>query len=155
LPAIVQRIVDNQSLPIDSGAFYVISPTEIRVSLNTSLDTPIPAVLDTTTLYLYNHDTPDFSPFLNVTVPKTNIKGNTNIAIDQQATVMNESEIEYWFNNVFDDPKTDLSVRGDSTIYLSSLHYKAHIEKTIQISALDYLSGFGIQVSALVFLIHL
>lgn len=127
------------------------------VSLETMLDTPIPAVIDETTLFLYNSATQegdDFTPFLNISIPSTHISKDTSIFINNQtATVTNETELEYWFNRVFDDPQVDLSVRGDTTIHLSSLHYGAHIDKTVEFNSLDYLRGLSITVSIHIFCI--
>ncbi|KAH6659311.1 hypothetical protein BKA67DRAFT_544101 [Truncatella angustata] len=151
LPAIVQRIVNNQSLPVNGGAFLALSPTEMMVSLDTSLDTPLPASLDPTTLFLYNHETIDFSPFLNVTLPAVHINGNTDVTVvNQTVTITNQTELEYWFNNIFDDATTDLSVRGDSTVRLGALHSNAHIDKTLEVSSLNQLNGFGIQDLSLI-----
>ncbi|KAI0174958.1 hypothetical protein BJ166DRAFT_606895 [Pestalotiopsis sp. NC0098] len=148
LPAIVRRIVSDQTLPVYSGTFVAMTPEKLMVSLETMLDTPIPAVIDETTLFLYNSATQegdDFTPFLNISIPSTHISKDTSIFINNQtATVTNETELEYWFNRVFDDPQVDLSVRGDTTIHLSSLHYGAHIDKTVEFNSLDYLRGLSI-----------
>lgn len=148
LPAIVRKIVSDQTLPVYSGTFVALTPETLMVSLETSLDTPIPAVIDETTLFLYNSETQegsDFTPFLNISIPSTHISKDTSIFINNQtATVTNETELEYWFNRVFDDPRVDLSVRGDTTIHLSSLHYGAHIDKTVEFASLDYLAGLSI-----------
>ncbi|KAK9776814.1 hypothetical protein AB5N19_10692 [Seiridium cardinale] len=152
LPAIVQRIVDNQSLPISGGAFIVLSPTQMMISLDTSLDTPIPAELDPLTLQLYNHGTPDFSPFLDLDLPEVHINGNTDIkVVNQTVTVINQTELESWFDNIFDQPVTDLSVRGDGTVHLGALHANAYIDKTVQVRSLNELSGFGIQDLSLIY----
>lgn len=152
LPAIVQDIVDNQSLPVNGGAFLALSSTQMMVSLDTALDTPLPADLDALTLSLYNHETPDFSPFLSVDLPAVHINGNTDISVvNQTCTIMNQTELEYWFNNVFDQANTGLSVRGDSTVHLGALHSKAHIDKTVDVSSLNQLSGFGIEDLSLVY----
>lgn len=147
----MRKIVSDQTLPVYSGTFVALTPETLMVSLETSLDTPIPAVIDETTLFLYNSETQegsDFTPFLNISIPSTHISKDTSIFINNQtATVTNETELEYWFNRVFDDPRVDLSVRGDTTIHLSSLHYGAHIDKTVEFASLDYLAGLSITVS--------
>jgi hypothetical protein len=148
----VQRIVNDQSLPVNGGSFLAISPTQMMVSLDTALDTPLPADLDPVTLQLYNHDTPDFSPFLDIQLPKVHISGNTNIVVtNQTVTIINQTELEYWFNNVFDDANTTLSVRGDAMIHLGALHSYASIDKTLEIASLNQLSGFGIQDLSLIY----
>ncbi|KAI1857642.1 hypothetical protein JX265_011057 [Neoarthrinium moseri] len=145
LPAIVQRIVDDQSMPVKGGAFVANSPTELTVSLETSLNTPLPARIDPLTLFLYNKGTPEFSPFLNLTLPEQYLKGDTPIIVtNQTVTITNDTELISWFDNVFNLPQVDLSVRGDSTVHLGALHSNAHIDKTISVQSLNQLNGFGI-----------
>ncbi|KAI1342713.1 hypothetical protein F5Y15DRAFT_313206 [Xylariaceae sp. FL0016] len=146
IPAIVQRIVKSQALPVNGGAFIVVSPTELNVSLSTELDTPLPAVIDPTTLFLYNKDTPDYSPFLNITLPKQHVDGKTEVNVDGQIVqITNETELIKWFNNVWDLPQTELSVKGKSKVHLGALKSTANIKKTVEVSSLNQLSGFGIE----------
>ncbi|KAI0477339.1 hypothetical protein GGR56DRAFT_402696 [Xylariaceae sp. FL0804] len=146
IPAIVQRIVSQQALPVNGGSFIAISPNQLNVSLSTSLNTPLPAVIEPTTLFLYNKNTTDFSPFLNITLPKQHVDGKTTVNVDGQVvTITNETELVKWFNNVFDLAESDLSVRGKSSVHLGALHSKAKIDKTVEVQSLNQLSGFGIQ----------
>ncbi|CAJ2510230.1 Uu.00g061300.m01.CDS01 [Anthostomella pinea] len=146
IPAIVRNIVSKQSLPINGGTFRALSATQLSVSLSTELNTPLPADLDATTLFLYNKDTPEFTPFLNITLPKQHIDGKTDVVVSNQTvTITNETELVSWFSKVFDQPDVQLSVRGDATVRLGKLHSKAHIDKTVTASSLNQLSGFGIE----------
>ncbi|KAI1842439.1 hypothetical protein JX265_010402 [Neoarthrinium moseri] len=152
LPAIVQRIVDNQGLPVNGGSFLTLSPTQMMVSLSTSLNTPLPADIDATTLYLYNHGTASFSPFGSLILPASHVNHDTEILIvNQTVTVTNQTELEYWLNHVFDDPTVELSVRGDATVHLGALHSNAHIDKTVTVASLDKLRGFEIKSLSLVY----
>ncbi|KAK8022826.1 hypothetical protein PG993_013593 [Apiospora rasikravindrae] len=151
LPAIVQRIVDDQSLPIKGGAFLCLSPTQMMISLETSLKTPLAARIDPLTMFLYNKETPEFSPFLNLTLPEQKLDGETAIVVtNRTVTITDEKELITWFDSVWDKPKTELSVRGDSTVHLGALHSKVHLEKTVEVNSLNQLSGFGIQDLSLV-----
>lgn len=146
IPAIVKNIVNDQTLPVNSGTFQAVSPTQLLVSLDTSLNTPLAADLDAMTMFLYNHDTPDFSPFLNITIPKSHVYHETPVSVtNQTATITNETELVKFFSNVFDQSTVALSVRGDTTVHLGALHYGAHLDKTVDASALNQLSGFGIK----------
>lgn len=146
MPAIVQRILDNQAMPVYGGAFIAVSSKELNVSITTSLDTPLPANIDPVTLFMYNAETPEFSPFVNITLPQMHVDGETEINIPgQTVAITNETELIYWFSNVFDNPKVQLSTRGDSVVRLGALHSNAHIQKTVEVSSLNKLSGFGIQ----------
>ncbi len=133
-------------MPVNGGSFVAVSPTQLRISLSTLLDTPLPADIDSTTLYLYNKNGDDFSPFVHVTLPELRIDGETNVIIkDQTVTVTNETELVAWFGRVFDQPTVELSNRGDPTIHLGVLQYGAHIDKTVEVNSLNQLKGFGIE----------
>lgn len=152
LPAIVQRIVDDQGLPIKGGAFLCLSPTQMMISLETSLRTPLAARIDPLTMFLYNRATPGaFSPFLNLTLPGQTLDGETAIVVtNRTVTITNETELTTWFDSVWDKPRTELSVRGDSTVHLGALHSRVHLEKTVTVDSLNQLSGFGIESLSLI-----
>ncbi|TGJ80104.1 hypothetical protein E0Z10_g8665 [Xylaria hypoxylon] len=152
IPAITQGIVDNQKLPIVRGTFQALSPTQLSVSLETELDTPLPADLDPTTLFVYNKDTPDYSPFINITLPKIHANHKTPVMITNQiVTVTNETELLRWFDRVFDLPNVELSVKGKTTVHLGALKMTSNIGKTIKTTSLNHLEGFGITNLRLVF----
>ncbi|EFY85238.1 hypothetical protein J3459_016301 [Metarhizium acridum] len=146
IPAIVQAIVKGQSLPILSGRLDVVSGTEMKLALNTSLNTPLPARITDLTLYLYNRDIKPYSPFANLTVGGQKLNGNTKIAIKEQiVTITNQSELLGWLGHVFDQDKVDLSVRGSPTIYLGALKTDTRLDTTVQLPGLQQLSGLGIK----------
>ncbi|GAW19267.1 hypothetical protein ANO14919_087530 [Xylariales sp. No.14919] len=152
IPAITQDIVDNQKLPIVGGAFYAVSPTQLSVSLNTELDTPLAADLDPTTLYVYNKGTPDYSPFINVTLPKIHVNHKTPVVFTNQTVmVTNETELVKWFDQVFDLPDVELSVKGKAKVHLGALQMTSSISKTIKAASLNHLEGFGITSLRLIF----
>ncbi|KAI0166456.1 hypothetical protein GGR57DRAFT_446789 [Xylariaceae sp. FL1272] len=152
IPAITQSIVNSQGLPVLGGTFQAISPTQLKVSLMTQLNTPLAADLDPTILYLYNKETPDYSPFINITLPGQHVNHKTPVqVVDQTATITNQSELIKWFNGIFDNPQVDISVKGKTKVHLGALHSTAHIDKTIETKALNSLSGFGITDLKLVY----
>lgn len=137
--------MEHQKLPIIGGTFLALSPTQLSVTLETQLDTPLAADLDPTNLFVFNKDTPDYSPFLNVTLPKLHVNHKTPVKItNQTVTVTNQTELVKWFDHIFDDEKTEISVKGKTTVHLGALHMGANIDKSIEVSALNYLNGFGI-----------
>ncbi|KAI0539878.1 hypothetical protein GGR58DRAFT_204426 [Xylaria digitata] len=152
IPAITQDIVDSQKLPIMGGAFRALSPTQLSVSLETELDTPLAASLDPTNLFVYNKDTPDYSPFFNVTLPKIHANHKTSVVVtNQTVTVTNETELVKWFDQVFDLPEVELSVKGKAMVHLGALKMSSNIGKTIKAASLNYLEGFGITRVRLMF----
>ncbi|KAF4951246.1 hypothetical protein FSARC_12973 [Fusarium sarcochroum] len=146
VPAIVQSILNSQKLPIDGGALQVLSPTEVNMSILTSLDTPLAAILKPVDLYLYNKETQPFSSFLKLRFPERHINHKTELSITNQTLlVMNETELLIWFNRFFDEPKVELSLEGKPEIHLSSLKYHRSLKKTIEIPSLTYLDGFALK----------
>lgn len=137
-------------MPVNGGSLIALTPTQLKISLDTALDTPLPADIDPTTLFLYNKNGDQFAPFVNVTLPPLHVDGDTDIVVkDQIVTITNETELIKWFEDVFDNPTVDLSTRGDSTVHLGKLHYGAHIEKTVTVNSLNKLEGFGIETMQL------
>ncbi|KAI1111578.1 hypothetical protein F5Y14DRAFT_307964 [Nemania sp. NC0429] len=152
IPAITQDIVSSQGLPIMGGEFHALSPTELSVSLQTQLDTPLAADLDPTTLSIYNKETPDFSPFISVVLPKLHVNHKTPVVITNQTVkVTNETELVKWFDQVFDLPKVGLSVKGKPTVHLGALKMTTSLDKTIETKSLNGLNGFGIASLRLVY----
>ncbi|KAJ1334162.1 DUF3712 domain-containing protein [Microdochium nivale] len=150
LPAIVQDIVGKQSLPVNGGSLIAVSPTEMRMTLKTVLDTPLGADLDAINLFLFNNDTPDFTPFTNLTFPPQHVKGYTEVNVQEQiVTVTNSEEMIKFFNKVFDQEEVELSVRGDTVVRLGALNAPAHIDKTVKVKALNKLQGFAVTDLAL------
>ncbi|UNI15419.1 hypothetical protein JDV02_001954 [Purpureocillium takamizusanense] len=145
VPAIVQAILNSQDLPVHSGALQALTPERTILSLNTSLDTPLPVNIDTLPLYLYNHDTEPYSPFVTLTLPKQRVSGDTPAIITNQTVVVaNETELVRWFDRVFVQDEVELSVRADPTIHLGELTSTPHLDKTIKLPGLNNLKGFGI-----------
>ncbi|KXJ91722.1 hypothetical protein Micbo1qcDRAFT_174755 [Microdochium bolleyi] len=145
LPAIVQDIVSKQEMPVKGGSLIALSPTELRMTLKTVLDTPLGADLDPINLYLYNKDTPQYTPFTNLTIPGQHVKGYTEVNVaEQTVTVSNGDEMIKFFNKVFDQEEVELSVRGDTTVRLGALSAPAHIDKTVKVKALNKLQGFAV-----------
>ncbi|KAI0433979.1 hypothetical protein F5Y09DRAFT_297417 [Xylaria sp. FL1042] len=152
IPAITQDIVTSQKLPVISGTFSALSPTQLSVTLETQLDTPLAADIDPTTLEVYNKGTPDYSPFINITLPKIHADHKTPVIVtNQTVTVTNQTELIKFFDQIFDKPESELSVKGKTTVHLGALHMGAHISKTITAASLNYLSGFGITSLRLIF----
>ncbi|KAH7039679.1 uncharacterized protein B0I36DRAFT_343538 [Microdochium trichocladiopsis] len=145
LPAIVQDIVGKQEMPVLGGSLIALSPTQMKMTLKTSLDTPLAADLDPVDLYLYNKNTTQYTPFTNLTIPPQHINHYTEVDVTEQTvTISNLDELIKFFNNVFDEEEVELSVRGDTTVHLGALNAPAHIDKTVTVKALNKLKGFAV-----------
>lgn len=145
IPAIVQAIINGQGLPIQGGYVQVDTATQLYLGINTSLNTPLPARIDNTTLDLFNRKTQPFTPFANITIAGQKLKGDTKIIVPPQlVSVLNESELISWFDKVFSQDKVDLSVRGRPSVFLGAIEQTANINKDITLPGLRKFAGFGI-----------
>lgn len=145
LPAIIQLLVNKAHLPIYGGAFLAKSPTTAIVSIDTELNIPsgIKAVLDPITLYIYNKNTTQYSPFLGLHLAKTYLDGDTVVNVTEKlVTILNQTEMESWFEGVFKNAETALSVKGSTTAHLGALKSQVNIDKTQKIPTLNSLAGF-------------
>lgn len=133
-------------MPVLGGSLLAVSPTQLKMTLKTALDTPLGAELDPIDLYLYNQDTSVYSPFTNLTIPSQYVQHYTEVTVPEQTvTVSNMDEMIKFFNMVFDQKEASLSIRGDTTVHLGALSAPAHIDKTVTLAALDKLQGFAVQ----------
>lgn len=152
VPAIVQSIMNSQNLPMEGGILEVVSATQFKLAINTSLDAPLPARLSEFSVDLYNKETIPFSPFTNLTIPGQKINGNTKLIIPSQVvTIKNETELDRWFDQVFDLETVDLSITGRPTVYLGALSSTPDLDKTTSMPGLNRLSGFSIMDLKVVF----
>ncbi|VUC27316.1 unnamed protein product [Clonostachys rosea] len=146
IPAIVQKIVNNQSLPVESGLIRAVSPDELFITLKTSLDTPLPATINPFELSLYNKDSGDPSSFVNIQLPKTKVNHNTTVTVEEQTVkVLNENQLVWWFSNIFDQAETELSLSGQPKVSLGALNYQPKMDLTVNVPALNRLQGFTVE----------
>ncbi|KAF4340279.1 hypothetical protein FBEOM_5790 [Fusarium beomiforme] len=146
IPAIVQDILNDQKLPIYGGALQVMSPSEVNMSIDTQLKTPIAATLKPTDLFLYSKETKPISSFFKLEFPEVHIHSHTNVSVTNQTLkVTNETELTKWFNVFFDKPDAELSLHGKPEIKLGSLSYHRSLKKTVDIPSLNYLDGFALK----------
>lgn len=137
--------MSKQALPISGGALVVLGPDLVNISLYTSLDVPLPVSIDTTSLHLYNKDTPDYSPFINVTLAGQAVSGKTEISVvNQTQPLANESETIRWLGEVVDGNEVDVSLRSIVPIRLGALYFTPLLEKTLTLPGLRKLAGMNI-----------
>ena len=119
----------------------------LRVNLNSSFTTPLPAKTNNFTMYLYNKDPPEFSPWLHLNIPALDLHGETPFHVqDQMQTITNGSEFTDWFGRFFDQEEITLDVRGSgATISLGVLESHPVLDKEIKFKGLNRLDGLAIQ----------
>lgn len=152
LPAIVQLIVNQQPLPVLGGDFLFQTPDTMLVNLNSSFTSPLPASIEPFTLQLYNRDSPTFSPWLSMRLPKTSINGKTQIHVfDQIQNVTNGTEFVKWFGRFVDQEEVTLDVRAENTsIHLGVLESRPVLDKSITIKGLNLHRGIRLDHAQLV-----
>uniref|UniRef100_A0A0D2YAU2 Uncharacterized protein n=1 Tax=Fusarium oxysporum (strain Fo5176) TaxID=660025 RepID=A0A0D2YAU2_FUSOF len=140
------HVRDEKVAPGPTKWQKVISPTEVNMSIETQLKTPIAATLKPVDLFLYSKETKPVSSFFKLQFPETHIKSHTNVTITNQTLlVTNETELTKWFNVFFDKPDAELSLEGKPEIRLGSLKYHRSLKKTVDIASLNYLDGFALK----------
>lgn len=144
----MQKIVNDQSLPINSGMFRAHSPDELIVSIDTSLDTPLGVDIDPVDLSLSRpgEDGEEHDPFIKLRLPGQHVDGKTEINVtNQTVTIDSQEELIAWFTQVFDKKEVLLGVRASPKVKLGTLDYKPSLKKTLEVPALNALEGFGVQ----------
>ncbi|KAG6020062.1 hypothetical protein E4U41_002983, partial [Claviceps citrina] len=155
LPAVVQNIINSQTLPVERGRMDCISATQFRLALNTSLDAPMPARIGEFTLGLHNRDTSSSSPsppFANITIAGQMINGHTKVVVPSQLlTIQNETELVHYLDQVLNSKEVQLTVDGRPKVHLGALSSTARIDKTISMPALNKFAGLAITDMRMVF----
>lgn len=153
LPFVVQALVDKANLKIYGGAFLANTADTAVVSISTALDIPpgIQAYIDPLTLYLYDKNDSNHSPFLGLDLARTDLKGHTDVSVDNQVvTITNQTAMVTWLGGVFKNAKTPMSVKGSTTVHVGALKLHVNLDKTQEIDTLDNLNGFDFGTLALV-----
>ncbi|KHN93920.1 uncharacterized protein MAM_08227 [Metarhizium album ARSEF 1941] len=146
IPAIIQAIVGGQGLPITDGRLDCVSGTQMKLAINTSINTPLPARMTELPLWLYNKDTKPFSPWARLNITGQRLKGDTKIVVkDQLVTISNQSEFVNWVSHIFDEENVDLSFRGNTAVFLGKIEANTHLDKSVQLPGLRKLSGLSIE----------
>ncbi|KAI1815077.1 hypothetical protein GGS20DRAFT_584889 [Poronia punctata] len=148
IPALAQYLVNKTNLPIYGGSIQALTSDSLRVSLSTSLTVPggLKVRLGPLTLFLYNKETPEYSPFLTVPIEGQWVAGKTDIdVVDETVFVANETELNIWLGQALTQEKTKLSVKGNTTAYLGILKNHINLDKTVEIPGLRELQGASIE----------
>lgn len=136
----------KQKIPVYGGSLIVLDPNTVNISLQTSLDTPLPAKIAPLRLSLYNKNATTYSPFINITLPELSVNHKTNASITNQTVhVLDHDQLVAWFNDVFDNEMVKLSIYGKPDVSLGTLKSHPTLDKTIELPGLNKLHGFGIK----------
>jgi len=147
IPALAQLLVNKTNLPIYGGTIQAVSSERLVVSLSTSLTVPagLKVRLGPLTLFLYNKESPEYSPFLTVPIEGQWVAGRTDINVkDEEVAVANHTELNTWLTTALLRNTTKLSVKGNTTAYLGILKNHINLDKTVEIPALRELKGASI-----------
>lgn len=145
VPALAQLLVNKTGLPIYSASLKAVSNNAVIIALTTALDVPagITVKLDPLDLWLYNKDTPEFTPYTMVPLDGQSVSGHTEIIVtDKTVNVGNRSELHTWLTRTLYGKTTDISVKAHTTAHLGALHFGINLDKTVTIKGLDTLAGF-------------
>lgn len=143
----MQEILNKQPLLIDYAGLFPVTGTTLLASLSAKLKIPlnIPINIDDTIFHLYNRDTPEYSPFINLTVPAQQFKGTAQITITNQSVpIANYTEALKWLGQAFDQAEVDVSTKASLSAHIGALHYTPNIDKTVKLPGLRQLDGLQI-----------
>jgi hypothetical protein len=145
IPAIAQAIVNDTDLPVYGGTIRALSNDEVAIGLSTALNIPsgLTVKLDPLEMWLYNQDTPDYSPYLMIPLQSYTISGKTDLTIEETVIgIRNRTELRMWLAKVLEQEKTDLSLKGSTKAHLGALKFDISLNKKIEVNALQNLEGF-------------
>lgn len=141
----MQKLLNDQDLPILGGAVLALSPTHIGMSMLTSLNTPLPAKLHATELLLYNQNSSAEYAFSKLQLPEMRIDGKTDVSVvNQTLLITNDTELTAWLEDFFVKETVTMSMKGKPHVSLGALEYSADLDKTMEFAGLNYMKGFGI-----------
>lgn len=143
MPAVVQLIVNQQSLPILGGSFLFQGTNVILVSLNSSFQSPLPAAVNTFPLQLYNKESGGFLPWLKLQVPRLEVTKDTKFQIEEQLQqIVDGDEFSKWFSKFVNQDDVTVNVRGNgTTVKLGALESLPVLDKAIVIKGLNLRHG--------------
>ncbi|KAK2606310.1 hypothetical protein QQS21_003241 [Conoideocrella luteorostrata] len=146
IPAVAQTIIRQQGIPIKSGTANTTDAHEVLVAVNTTINTPLGITIDSFPIEIYHAETHPYTPFLNISVPTLHANKLTDVSIDTTAlTVLNNTELVSWANQLVDSTEMPLSIRGTPSVHLGSLSLRPRVDRDIKIAGLQGLRGFGIR----------
>lgn len=138
-------------MPVNRGALNFTAPDRLHITLDTSLDTPLPVKIDPLPLSLLQPaaegEDDTGTPFLTLQMPEQHIDHETEVIIPNQIVdILDHDQLIAWFNEFFDNEEAELRLKSDDlSAHLGALHYQVDLDKTIKVPGLNYLKGFGVQ----------
>ncbi|ELR10037.1 hypothetical protein VC83_07374 [Pseudogymnoascus destructans] len=153
-PAIAQRMVNDANLPISSIGLSnpTSNSTEISLQANIKLPTPLSVHINPIPLSLFVNDgTKNIVPYTNIVLPENDLHGNTTLTItDQPAKILDTDIFTKFVHSVVFSEAFTLSVTGSANAYVGKLKARVHLQKDIQLTGLNGLTGFDIADARLI-----
>ncbi|KAI1496524.1 hypothetical protein F5X99DRAFT_422051 [Biscogniauxia marginata] len=152
IPAIAQDIVNKADLPVYGGSLRAVSHDSLRIGLQTSLSIPtgLHVRLDPTELWLYNTESQNFNPYTMVPLGGQDVSGTTYINVEDDASILNLTEIERFLQKFLVSESIDLSFKGNTTAHLGAIKSHIDLEKSLQIPGLRNFTGLAINGASFV-----
>ncbi|KAK2805943.1 hypothetical protein FQN51_008717 [Onygenales sp. PD_10] len=148
IPAIAQRMVDDANLPIHSASIMKPTPESVEYSLTASLKVPPPFAvdLDPITLHLYRVQQSADESYIEIPLPQLHLKGNTTIAIeDQQVSILDMKDWTQFLSEAVHQETFILAAKGSTTAHLGALKAGLTLDKQLNLSGLNGLTGYSIK----------
>ncbi|RDW71753.1 hypothetical protein BP5796_07787 [Coleophoma crateriformis] len=151
IPASIQRIVNDTNLPIHSAMLLNPQPNSVQVSINSSIKVTNAFSARLKPMNLSFTRPGSTIVYTQVSLPELHIKGNTEISVQNQTTpIVNMTAwVEFLKSAVYSD-KFALTVRGQTDAYLGKIRAHVNLNKNLELTGLNKLSGFSIVTTQLV-----
>lgn len=143
----MQDVVNDQKLPVYNGELRVVSGSQVSLTLDTMLDTPLKTTVGPMKMTLASNDEKDAPEFLSVDFPKEGVLHKTNVTVPAQVTnVLDQDALVDWFGKLFDAKEKEVRVGSPkSQVKLNGLDYHPTLSQVAHIKGLQYLEGFSLK----------
>lgn len=134
IPALVQDVVNGNTLPIYSTAFLSPTPDSIQMSLVSSIDTPasLTTTLKPLSLALSGQGE---APFTTLLLPETQLRGNTSIELTRQTVIIsNMTSFDRFLASYTYSTKFVLGAKGKTNTFVGAIHAPITLDKQLVLS---------------------
>ncbi|RDW84320.1 hypothetical protein BP6252_01910 [Coleophoma cylindrospora] len=145
IPAIVQKVVDGNQLPVISASLLNPSPNSVQMSLVSTIDTPSAITTNLKPLNLSLAGPDNKTPFLAILLPEKDLKGKTTIEVQgQTAAITNMESFESFLAVAMYNKNFTMQATGTTDAFLGAIRAPVTLNKQIEMAGLNNLTGFNL-----------
>ncbi|RDW60250.1 hypothetical protein BP5796_11856 [Coleophoma crateriformis] len=145
IPAIVQKVVNDNQLPVISASLLNPSPNSVQMSLVSTIDTPSAITTNLKPLNLSLAGPDNKTPFLAILLPEKDLKGKTTIEVQgQTAAITNMESFESFLAVAMYNKNFTMQATGTTDAFLGAIRAPVTLNKQIEMAGLNNLTGFNL-----------